>query len=77
MASIRDLKRSITQMSYEDALVVIRRCRDSRRVVKAKSPTAHKTKAKTKRKSVLNPFEVVKTMTDEQKAKLRAELLGE
>ena len=74
MASIRDLKQSITQMSYMDAMVIIRRSRDSRRIPKKSA----KAKSKSPKKSrVINPFDLVKGMTAEQKANLRKELLGE
>ena len=74
MASIRDLKQSITQMSYTDAMAVIRRSRDSRRIPKKSA----KSKAKAPKKSrIINPLDLVKHMSPEQKANLRKQLLGE
>lgn len=75
MATVRDLKTSITRMSYEDALKVIISCRNSRREVK--KPIKRKGKSAPKQKRVIDPFAVVRGMTDEQKAALRRELLGE
>ena len=73
MANIQSLKTSITEMPYSEALMVIRKCRDSRRIAKI---MAKKRGAK-KAPKVLNPFDVIKSMSDAQKAQLRKELLGE
>lgn len=74
MASLSDLRTSITQMSYDEALLVIRKCRDSRRIPKK----SFKSKSKsTKAKRVLNISDIVKVLTPEQKAQMRRELLGE
>jgi len=75
MATVRDLKQSITQMSQEEALKVIVRCRDSRRTPKVVVKTNKR--ITTNKKRVIDPFAVVKAMSAEQKAQLRKELLGE
>ena len=77
MANIESLKRSITQMPYNEAIMVIRECRDSRRIAKVMA----KKKGNKKASRVIDPFNAVKTMagvmTDEQKAELKRKLMEE
>jgi hypothetical protein len=76
MATISDIRPSITSLSYEEAMLVIRKCRDARRIPKGKFSTKRKT-SKTKAKRIINPMDLAKMLTDEQKAELRKQLLGE
>jgi len=76
MASIRDLKKSISQLSYDDALKIVLSRRESRRVKKV-SVKAKSSKSNTKSSRVIDPFAMISKMTDAQKAELRKELLGE
>ena len=58
MANIESLKRSITQMPYNEALNVIRQCRDSRRIAKVMA----KKKGNKKASRNNDPFNADKTM---------------
>ena len=75
MATVRDLRTSVTQMSYEDALQIILKRRNSRREVK--KVVQSRKRITTNKKRTIDPFAVVRAMSDEQKAALRKELLGE
>ena len=72
MASIRDLRQSISQMTMSDAITLIETRRHERGI--AKVP---KRKNKKMAKQTINPSQMVSCMSDSQKEKLRADLLGE
>lgn len=75
MATVRDLRKSISRMSYEDALKIIVKRRNSRRVAKAKRAKSGGKKAK--QPTVIDPFAIVGKLNKAQKEALRKELLGE
>lgn len=73
MASLLDLKRSISQMTDEDAMGLIIDRRKERGIAK----THRRKKSKKLAKQTLNPSQLVAAMTQSQRDKLRADLLRE
>ncbi len=75
MATIHDLNVSIAQMPFQEAMAIIKKVRDSRRIAKASVKTSTKRKATTKiRKPKLTLKQILATLPENERKKMIAEL---